>query len=124
MITTTSSNSLSTVNGYQPTPAVQSQGSMAPSATGSASIADTVQLSLTAQVTAMQEQGMSATEIASSMGMTTAEVDSYLGIAASIPSGGGIPSGGASSPPAAMHAAAAAASSSTSQPTSSQPTKA
>jgi hypothetical protein len=83
MITITSSNSLSTVNGYQPTPAVQSQGNTSTSASGSSSGSDTVQLSLTAQAAAMQQQGMSVAEIASSMALTTAEVDSYLGIAAS-----------------------------------------
>src|ERR1700728_2579472 len=94
MITITSSNSLSTVNGYQPTSAVQSQGNTFTDASGSASGSDTVQLSPTAQATAMQQQGMSVMEIASSMDLTTAEVDSYLGIAASTSSGGGIPSGG------------------------------
>lgn len=118
MITITSSNSLSTVNGYQPTPAVQSEGTTSTNTSGSAPVSDTVQLSLTAQVTAMQEQGMSVTEIASSMGMTTSEVDTYLGIAAASSTGGGIPAGGgASHAPAPLRSAGAAAGS------SSQPTK-
>jgi hypothetical protein len=124
MITITSSNSLSAVNGYQPTPAVQSQGNTSTSASGSASASDTVQLSLTAQATAMQQEGMSVAQIASSMDLTTAEVDSYLGIATSIPSVAGIPSGGgARNTPAPTHSAATAPSGSTPQPTSSQPTK-
>ena len=124
MITITSSNSLSTVNGYQPTPAVPSQGNRSTSASGSASASDTVQLSLTAQATAMQQEGMSVAQIASSMDLTTAEVDSYLGIATSIPSGARIPSGGgASNTPAPTHSAATASSGSTPQPTSSQPAK-
>jgi len=118
MITITSSNPLSTVNGYQPTPAVQSQGNTSTGVLGSASSSDTVQLSPTAQASAMQQQGMSVTEIASSMGTTTAEVDSYLGIVASSSSGGGIPLGGdASHATAPIHSAAAASTGSTPQPT-------
>jgi hypothetical protein len=44
----------------------------------------------------MYQQGMSVTQIASSMGLTTAAVDSYLSITTVAASGGGAPSGGAS----------------------------
>jgi len=91
MTTITSSNSLSTGSAYQPTPSVQSSGNTSTGASGSASASDTVQLSLTAQAAAMQQEGMSVAQIASSMDLTTAEVDSYLGIVTSIPSAGGIP---------------------------------
>ena len=111
MISIMSSNSVSTVNGYQPTPAVQSQGITSTSVSGSASASDTVQLSLTAQATTMQQEGMSVEEIASNMDLTTAEVDSYLGIATSIPAGGGISSGvGASNTSAPAQSAATASS--------------
>jgi hypothetical protein len=118
MITISSDTTSSAVNGYQPAALVQSLGNT--SASPSASASDTVQLSLTAQVAALQQEGMSVSEIASSTGLTTAQVDSYLGIAAASSSGGGIPSGVASKAPVATPTAAAASSGSKPQPTSSQ----
>ena len=74
-----------------------------------------MQLSTTAQVTAMYSDGMSIREIASSTGLTTPQVNSYLGISTSgTPAGGGgAPAGGGQS-----RAASASHASGTSQPAS------
>jgi hypothetical protein len=85
MITSTSSATLSTVNGYQPTIATPVQGNA--SSAESETPPDTVHLSPTAQVTALQQQGLSVNQIALSMDLTTAEVNSYLGITTAISGG-------------------------------------
>jgi hypothetical protein len=90
MITSTSSSALSSLNYGQLSIATQAQSNSASQSPTSLTSSDSVQLSDTAQVAAMNQQGMSVKFIASNMGLTTAEVDSYLGITAS--------SGGASTP--------------------------
>jgi hypothetical protein len=77
---------------------------------------DTVSLSPTAQATALQQQGFTVNEIASTLGLTTATIDSYLDIATATTSGGGAPSGRAvhsGAPPAAAHASSSTAASNT-----------
>ena len=111
----TNNSTSSTVGGYQPTPGLQNLGNASGSSSGNAPVADTVQLSTTAQVTAMYTDGMSVQEIASSMGLTTPQVNSYLGISTSgTAAGGGVaPAGGGQS-----RAASASHASGTSQPAS------
>lgn len=59
------------------------------SARSTTTAADTVQLSASAQAHAMQQQGMNVKTIAANMGVSTQDVDSYLGISSSATGGGG-----------------------------------
>lgn len=93
----TNDSTASVVGAYQPTYGLSNAGSATGSSSGSGAAAaeDTVQLSTTAQVAALHTSGMSVKQIAASEGMTTQEVDSYLGITTtSAPSGGGGGGGG------------------------------
>jgi hypothetical protein len=77
-----------------PSGSVAEQNSDGPSSSTAA--ADTVELSETAQATALHQQGESVKEIASNLGVTTQVVNGYLGITTTaIISGGG---GGAHAP--------------------------
>ena len=105
MITST----LSTAAGYQPVYGLPSQEQFSqPSlASASASSDDNVQLSTTAQATAMQQQGLSVSQIAASMDLTTAEIDSYLDITTTTSGGAG--GGGGGAPAGGGHAVGHAA---------------
>lgn len=117
-------NTTTTVDAYQSTYGLQNSGSVASSSSVNTQPTDSVQLSATASVAAMHSDGMTVNQIAASSGLTTAEVDSYLGISTSATAGGGgAPVGGG-------HAAAkggeshAASSSGTSSSTVAQTKKA
>ena len=51
--------------------------------------ADSVKLSATAQAHAFKQQGLTVKGIASNMGITTSDVNSYLGISSLVTAGGG-----------------------------------
>lgn len=108
MITNTLSSTLSPVNYGQSTAALQPQSNASSQSSLSSTGTDSVQLSSTAQVSAMHQQGMNVNSIAANMGLTAAEVDSYLGITTASSSGGG------HGAPAAAHAAPASKSTSAS----------
>jgi hypothetical protein len=96
LVTSISSEPLSGVGSLQSTS--QSQ-TLAAGATASG--ADSVQLSPTAQANAYQQQGLAANLIASLMGVTTQTVDGYLGITTvSTGGGGGTHTAGAHKAPA------------------------
>lgn len=83
---------------------------------------DTVKLSATAQVAALHTNGMSVKQIAAAMGMTTQEVDTYLGITttSSAVAGGG---GGAPPPSSSSTSTNATTQSKSSTNTSTQTSK-
>jgi hypothetical protein len=76
-------NTSITVDAYQSTYGLQLSS-------GNAQTGDSVQLSPSAQIAAMHTDGMTVNQIAANAGLTTAEVDSYLGITTTVtPAGGG-----------------------------------
>ena len=83
--------------------AVQPLGTSSPSSSAVTSASDSVQLSPTAQATALYQQGLTVKAIATDMGLTTAEVDSYLAITTSISTG--VPTVGHSAPIVAAQSA-------------------
>jgi hypothetical protein len=126
MIVSTSNNSISPIiSSGQISRGITSQGTTASSTTRANvySDADTVQLSATAQASAMHDQGFSVQEIAYSLGVTSQVVDGYLGIATSVSqdaAGGGTgPTTAAASTAKASHAVAGWGSGSSSSSTES-----
>ena len=117
MIVSTSNNSISPIiSSGQISGGIAAQGSTASNTRSNTySDADTVQLSPTAQASAMHDQGLSVQEIAYSLGVTNQVVDGYLGIATSVSQDS---AGGSTATAAkASHAVAGAASGSTSSST-------
>ena len=86
-----------TVDGYRSTYGLQNSGNVSSSSSGNAQAGDSVQLSPSAQVAAMHTNGMTVNQIAANEGLTTAEVDSYLGITTAVKTAGGGQSHAASS---------------------------
>jgi hypothetical protein len=84
--------------------AVQSPGTAGNSTSSASSDFDSVQLSPTAQASAMHQQGMSVQEIADNLGVTAEVVDGYLNIATTSGSGGGGANAGGAKSATASHA--------------------
>jgi len=91
VISNTATNSLAGTSYAQPTAGAAAASSA--TTTSSSGSSDSVHLSATAEATGYKQQGLSISQIASLMGVTTAQVDSYLDITP-VPASGAVGTGG------------------------------